>query len=97
MAQLRDAASETIVPRSGLVDSKPGRLVIIGSGIKAIGQFTLEAVAHLRDADRIYFCVADPATELWLLEQFPVRSTFTTCMPMGKDAMTRTCRWLRNC
>jgi hypothetical protein len=48
-----------------------GRLVIVGSGIRAIGQFTLEARAHIRQADRVYHVVADPATERWIQEQNP--------------------------
>lgn len=44
---------------------------MIGSGIKAINQFTLESEAYLRWADAVYFCVADPATERWILENKP--------------------------
>jgi Tetrapyrrole (Corrin/Porphyrin) Methylases len=45
---------------------RPGRLVIVGSGIKSIGQFTLEAVSHIEQADRVFYCVADPATEAFV-------------------------------
>ena len=36
---------------------------MIGSGIKSVGQFTLESIGHIRAADRIFYCVADPVTE----------------------------------
>jgi hypothetical protein len=46
-------------------------LVIAGSGIRAIGQFTLEAQAHIREGDAVFFVVSDPATEQWIREQNP--------------------------
>src|SRR4030088_2424035 len=45
---------------------RPGRLVIVGSGIKGIAHFTLEAEAHIRDADKVFYAVADPATESFI-------------------------------
>jgi hypothetical protein len=48
--------------------TQPGRLVIVGSGIKSIGQFTLEAISQIDRADRFFFAVADPATEASILE-----------------------------
>jgi Tetrapyrrole (Corrin/Porphyrin) Methylases len=66
------------------VGRRPGALVMIGSGIKAIGQFTLEAEAYLRWADAVYFCVADPATERWILEQKPNAVDLYTLYDNGK-------------
>ncbi|KAJ5368980.1 uncharacterized protein N7496_008740 [Penicillium cataractarum] len=43
---------------------RPGRLVIVGSGIKGISQLTLEAVVHIEEADKVFYCISDPATEL---------------------------------
>src|SRR2546423_1420550 len=43
------------------VGRRPGKLVIVGSGIKSISQFTLEAVAHIQQADKVFYCVADPS------------------------------------
>ena len=39
---------------------------MVGSGIKSIGQFTLEAVGEIKRADRAFFPVADPATEAFI-------------------------------
>lgn len=50
---------------------RPGTLVIGGSGISAIGQFTLETQAYLAWAESVFFCVSDPATEKWLLDSRP--------------------------
>lgn len=50
---------------------RPGRLIVVGSGIKSIGQFTLEAVSEIERADHVFFAVADPATEAFIHEHNP--------------------------
>lgn len=42
-----------------------GELEVIGSGIEAVG-FTIADEARIRDADKVLYCVADPATKVWL-------------------------------
>ncbi len=67
----RLAASANDHRSAGSVARKPGTLVILGSGIKAISQFTLEAEHFLDWAEAVFFCVADPATERWILDKKP--------------------------
>ncbi len=43
----------------------PGTLTIIGSGIESVG-FVVGDEALIRDADAVFFCVADPATVVWI-------------------------------
>ncbi len=50
---------------SVLPNSKKGELIIIGSGIETIG-VSLGDKKLIEDADKILFCVADPATIVWL-------------------------------
>ena len=45
--------------------------MVVGSGIRAIGHFSLEAQAYLKWADKVYYCVADPVTEQWMVDQAP--------------------------
>ncbi|PWB31418.1 hypothetical protein DCO48_17315 [Pseudomonas sp. SDI] len=42
-----------------------GQLTIIGSGIEAMG-FSVGDEALLKAADKVFYCVADPATTVWL-------------------------------
>lgn len=49
---------------------KPGELVVIGSGIETIG-FMLGDDALLLDADHVFYCVADPATVVWIKQLRP--------------------------
>ena len=47
------------------VPSRPGQLTILGSGIETAG-FTAADEALIRAADQVFYCVADPATAVWL-------------------------------
>jgi Tetrapyrrole (Corrin/Porphyrin) Methylases len=51
-------------------NSKPGSLTIIGSGIETIG-LAVGDVKLLEEADKVLFCVADPATIVWLKRMRP--------------------------
>lgn len=46
--------------------TEPGRLIIVGSGIRAVGQLTLETVAWIEAADVVCYVLADPVTERWI-------------------------------
>ena len=43
-----------------------GSLVIVGTGISVAGQVTIEARAHMEQADKLLYLVADPATQYWV-------------------------------
>lgn len=42
---------------------KTGSLIIVGTGIKAVGQLTLEAIAWMKQADSLLYVVGDPIAE----------------------------------
>src|SRR6202522_45005 len=50
--------------------AKQGELLIIGSGIDSIG-FSLGDEALIANADKVLYCVADPATVVWLRQRRP--------------------------
>ena len=50
---------------------KAGKLVVVGSGIKSVAHFTLEAQAHLQQADVVLYAAADPVTDMWIEKQNP--------------------------
>jgi len=52
-----------------LIPAKPGQLIIVGSGIGSIGQLSLQAVAHIEQADIIFYVVADSATEAFIRQK----------------------------
>ena len=47
-------------------NQKPGSLIIVGSGIESIGQFTLQALSYIHAADKVFYCVVDPSTEAFI-------------------------------
>lgn len=53
------------------VGRKSGRLTVVGSGIGSVGQFTLESVAYIEQADKVFYVVADPVTEAFIHSKNP--------------------------
>ncbi|HEX6904879.1 MAG TPA: SAM-dependent methyltransferase [Thermoanaerobaculia bacterium] len=50
---------------------KQGSLTAVGTGFLVAGQVTPETIASMRAADELFFLVSEPATRLWLENQFP--------------------------
>jgi uncharacterized protein YabN with tetrapyrrole methylase and pyrophosphatase domain len=48
-----------------------GALIAVGTGIRAVGQMTTEAIAWIRRADRLLYLVGDPIAEATLLQLNP--------------------------
>jgi precorrin-3B methylase len=57
--------------------SPRGSLVVVGTGLKAAAQSTLEAVALMRRADKLYYLVTDPVTEFWVRHLNPTAETLS--------------------
>jgi precorrin-6B methylase 1 len=54
-----------------------GSLTIVGSGIKAVSHFTVEAMMAIRDADIVFHVVADQVTEHWITTNAKEQKTLT--------------------
>ena len=48
-----------------------GILAVVGSGIKAVCDFTSEAISLIKHADKVFYCVADPVTEVYIKSLSP--------------------------
>jgi uncharacterized protein YabN with tetrapyrrole methylase and pyrophosphatase domain len=44
-------------------EEKRGSLIAVGTGIRVVGQLTLEAIASMKMADKLLYCVGDPIAE----------------------------------
>jgi Tetrapyrrole (Corrin/Porphyrin) Methylases len=42
---------------------RQGQLAVVGTGIRSVGQLTVEAIAWMREADALLYLVADPISE----------------------------------
>ncbi|GGP86530.1 SAM-dependent methyltransferase [Streptomyces melanogenes] len=50
-------------PPAAPVAQKPGSLAVVGTGIRVVGQLTVEAIAWMKEADELVYLVADPIAE----------------------------------
>lgn len=64
---------------------RKGTLAIVGTGIQAGRQLTHEAIAWLRTADRIMFCLSEPLTRDWLMKIRPDAEDLARFYADGKD------------
>lgn len=51
-----------------------GSLIVVGTGIRTVGQMTMEAVAWIRLADKVFYVVGDPTAVAMIEELAPGRS-----------------------
>jgi precorrin-6B methylase 1 len=57
-----------------------GSLVVVGTGIRVVGQLTTEAIAWMRRADRLLYSVGDPLAEATILQLNPAGAESLTAM-----------------
>src|SRR5262245_24735964 len=62
------------IPGSG-----PGSLIVVGSGIRIVGQLTMEAIAWMKRADRLLYVVDDPVSA----------ATIQRLNPKGAESLAR--------
>ena len=60
-----------------------GSLTLVGTGLKAVAHTTLEAVAHIRTADKLFFLAADPVTQEWLQQENSSAESLQSCYRDG--------------
>ena len=54
-------------------------LVIVGTGIKSVGQFTSEALACIKAANKVFYVVIDPVAEGIIKALCPTASSLKPC------------------
>lgn len=69
----------------GAKKERQGSLVVVGTGISAPGQTTLEAVACIRQADRVFYAVTEPTTEFWIHGLNSTAASLVDLYAEGKD------------
>jgi len=85
VADSREANTSTpISTASGARAPLRGTLVVVGTGIKLVGQTTLEALACMQRAEKLFYLVTDRATEAWIRGLNPSATTLEDCYDEGK-------------
>jgi uncharacterized protein YabN with tetrapyrrole methylase and pyrophosphatase domain len=62
-----------------------GSLVVVGTGIQIVGQMTIEARYHIRNAEKLLFVVADSYTPHWLAKLNPTAESLRHFYQTGKQ------------
>ncbi len=63
---------------------KPGFLIVVGTGHRLAGQITIEAMACIRQAQKV-FHVCHPVTQAWIRQINPTEESLMDCYSEGKD------------
>ncbi len=61
-----------------------GSLIVVGTGISGVAQTTLEAVACMKRAEKLFYTVIEPTTEVWIRELNPRAISLTGLYGDGK-------------
>jgi uncharacterized protein YabN with tetrapyrrole methylase and pyrophosphatase domain len=62
-----------------------GSLVVVGTGIKLVGQTTLDALACIQRAEKLFYLVTEPVTEAWIRQLNPTAETLARNYAVGKS------------
>jgi uncharacterized protein YabN with tetrapyrrole methylase and pyrophosphatase domain len=66
---------------------KSGSLTVVGTGIQFAGQMTIEARAHIKQAEKVLFLVSDPITADWIKDINPSAESLYPCYQQGESRM----------
>lgn len=64
--------------------SSGGSLVVVGTGIRLVGQTTVEAIQEIRAAERLFHLVSEPATEHWIRSLNATARSLDDCYAEGR-------------
>lgn len=62
-------------------------LTIVGTGIKMAAHITVEAEAHIRQAEQVFYLANHPVTAQWITQLNPQSVDLATCHAAGKERL----------
>jgi hypothetical protein len=68
-----------------------GSLVVVGSGIRALHQMTIEARGRIASSDKVFYAVCDPLTEEWINKACNAAENLRAFYAEGKDRLESYC------
>lgn len=66
-------------------ERQAGALMVVGTGIQAVGQITLEAQSCAKSAEKLFYLASDPLTERYLCELNPTAESLQNCYADNRD------------
>jgi hypothetical protein len=85
LVDLAAAASRVVSSSSGMAERTGGSLTVVGTGIRAVGQLTVEALAAMARADVLLHVIGEPIQEAVLKAINPAAETMTDYYVDGGD------------
>jgi uncharacterized protein YabN with tetrapyrrole methylase and pyrophosphatase domain len=71
--------------RRATTGARRGSLVVVGTGMRLVGQTTLEALDCLRRAEKLFYLSSDPATAAWIGQLNSTAQSLEDCYTDGKS------------
>ena len=71
-------------PDSRHPENRRGSVTFVGTGISLVGHATLEAVEHIKAAEKLLYLVAEPAAAAWLHDLNPTAESLADCYAEGR-------------
>ena len=82
------ASTEAKTSSAGHANGHKGSLIVVGTGIRTVGHLTMEAVAWIKQADKVLYVVGDPIAEAMLKELNPAGAeSLTVLYAEGKQRL----------
>ena len=82
------AASAAPTTNGAKTNGHKGSLIVVGTGIRTVGHLTMEAVAWIKQADKVLYVVGDPIAEAMLKELNPAGAeSLTVLYAEGKQRL----------
>jgi hypothetical protein len=87
-AQTSDAQTSAAQASASQANGHKGSLIVVGTGIRTVGHLTMEAVAWIKQADKVLYVVGDPIAEAMLKELNPAGAeSLTVLYAEGKQRL----------
>jgi uncharacterized protein YabN with tetrapyrrole methylase and pyrophosphatase domain len=69
------------------VPTEKGSLIIVGTGIRSVGQLTIESIAWIERADKVFYIVSEPIAESLILRLNPSAESLQKYYVHGKPRL----------
>ena len=66
---------------------KKGTLIVVGTGIRSVGQMTVESIAWIQCADKVLYGVSEPIAEAMILRLNPSAESLQKYYVHGKSRL----------
>ena len=77
--------NDALIAKEDFTPGRKGTLTVVGTGIKTVSHATIESKAHIEQAEKVLYLVADPATAYWVRSLNPTAEDLYGYYAEGKE------------